>query len=103
MPSGSAVNVSNGQNSTITNNAFNQTGTNGGVYSVVLNSIGFQGANRLIFSGNTFNGGGNGLSLQNMNALTIAPSGSPEVLVPNTDGKKTLIGTLINSSLINNT
>ena len=99
---GSAINVSNGQNSTITNNAFNNTGTNGGIYSVVLNSIGFQGANRLSFIGNTFNGGGNGLSIQNMNTLTIAPSGSPEVLVPNTDGKKTLIGTLINLVNIDN-
>ncbi|MEZ4988205.1 MAG: HYR domain-containing protein [Saprospiraceae bacterium] len=92
------ISVSNGQNSTITNNTFTNTGTQAGQYSLLINGVSTDGTKRLEVTGNTFNGGGNGISLSNMDALTIANTGNPEVFLPDTDGKKTFTGTALNVS-----
>ncbi|MEZ4988206.1 MAG: right-handed parallel beta-helix repeat-containing protein [Saprospiraceae bacterium] len=97
------INVSNGQNCTITNNTFTNCGTNGNTPSLTINGVATDGTQRLSVVGNTFVGGKNGISLANMDALTIANTGSPEVLLPDNDGKATLTGTVIALSNIDNT
>ncbi|MBK9256692.1 MAG: HYR domain-containing protein [Saprospiraceae bacterium] len=99
------ITVSDGQNCTITNNFMTNTGTVTGVdhYSLTINNVATDGTKRLEVVGNTFNGGGNGIQLLNMNALTIATTGPAEVIIPDIDGKKTLTRTVLNLQNIDNT
>ncbi|MEZ4988207.1 MAG: right-handed parallel beta-helix repeat-containing protein [Saprospiraceae bacterium] len=96
------VHISSGGGIQVLDNAFINNGLFSN-YAVVVDGAADYNGVRLLFTGNTFAGGSNGISLANMDALTIANIGSPEVHLPVTDGKTTLTGTVIALSNIDNT
>ncbi|OAV46288.1 hypothetical protein A3850_018715 [Lewinella sp. 4G2] len=76
-----------GSDVTIQNNTFLSSNFDAGQAALSLNNISAGvGGNRLSVSGNSFQFGSNALLIQAMDNLTIANSGSPEILLPTNVG-----------------
>ncbi|SEQ54652.1 HYR domain-containing protein [Neolewinella agarilytica] len=87
------IRVNGGSSATVTGNSFTSCGGAGGRYNLELFNISDVGGSRLMASGNTFSGGGNAVWISGMDGVTVANTGSPEVLLPDSDGRKTVGGT----------
>ncbi|MBK8699428.1 MAG: right-handed parallel beta-helix repeat-containing protein [Saprospiraceae bacterium] len=94
-----AIEIDGGSNITVTNNSMTNFGLNSGRYALDINGvIADVNGDRLNVTGNTFNACGNGVSLANMADLKVHETSmaDTEILLPNTDGRKTCISTLFN-------